>query len=262
MARHDRSYKLLFSHPEMVRSLLCGFIHERWIPLIDFDTLEHAGSGSQVSEDLRERAHDMIWRARWRGSDRYVYLLLEFQSSPDRRMALRILTYVSLLYQDLAKRQNVSDTESLPAVVPVVLYNGSRPWTASETLNILIQSVPPALRRYLPEIRYILIDQRRGRGGRRIVPLNAVSALFRIENCRTAEEVNGALDSLMKCIGSPQHEALRSAFSTWLSELILPRLPGGIVDRLQDLQRARTMLAAAGPLGRADARCAESRRAV
>lgn len=37
-------------------------------------------------------------------------------------MALRILTYVSLLYQDLAKRQNVSDTESLPAVVPVVLY--------------------------------------------------------------------------------------------------------------------------------------------
>lgn len=122
MARHDRSYKLLFSHPEMVRSLLCGFIHERWIPLIDFDTLEHAGSGSQVSEDLRERAHDMIWRARWRGSDRYVYLLLEFQSSPDRRMALRILTYVSLLYQDLAKRQNVSDTESLPAVVPVVLY--------------------------------------------------------------------------------------------------------------------------------------------
>lgn len=93
MARHDRSSKLLFSHPEMVRSLLCGFIHERWIPLIDFDTLEHAGSGSQVSEDLRERAHDMIWRARWRGSDRYVYLLLEFQRTRhDGWMASRVPT--------------------------------------------------------------------------------------------------------------------------------------------------------------------------
>jgi len=29
--RHDRSYKRLFSHPELVRDLLTGFVHEEWV---------------------------------------------------------------------------------------------------------------------------------------------------------------------------------------------------------------------------------------
>lgn len=28
---HDHSYKLLFSHPEMVRDLLTGFVKEDWV---------------------------------------------------------------------------------------------------------------------------------------------------------------------------------------------------------------------------------------
>ena len=45
MTQHDNSYKLLFSHPEMVRDLLVGFVHEPWVALLDFSTLEVA-SGS------------------------------------------------------------------------------------------------------------------------------------------------------------------------------------------------------------------------
>jgi len=35
----DESYKLLFSHPEMVRELLLGFVHEDWVKDLDFSTL-------------------------------------------------------------------------------------------------------------------------------------------------------------------------------------------------------------------------------
>ena len=43
-----------------------------------------------------------LWRVRWGERWLYVYLLLEFQSTVDRLMAVRLLTYVGLLYQDLA----------------------------------------------------------------------------------------------------------------------------------------------------------------
>ncbi|MCP4674373.1 MAG: transposase, partial [Deltaproteobacteria bacterium] len=31
MTDHDHSYKLLFSHPEMIRDLLIGFVREDWV---------------------------------------------------------------------------------------------------------------------------------------------------------------------------------------------------------------------------------------
>jgi hypothetical protein len=61
---HDASYKLLFSHARMVEDLLRGFVHEAWVREVDFTSLERV-SGSYVSEDLRDREDDMIWRVRW-----------------------------------------------------------------------------------------------------------------------------------------------------------------------------------------------------
>lgn len=56
---HDHSYKLLFSHAAMVEDLLRGFVREEWVREIDFTTLEKV-SGNYVSDDLRERADDVV----------------------------------------------------------------------------------------------------------------------------------------------------------------------------------------------------------
>ena len=34
--QHDNSYKLLFSHPQMVKDLLIGFVKEAWVEQLDF----------------------------------------------------------------------------------------------------------------------------------------------------------------------------------------------------------------------------------
>jgi len=78
MADYDNSYKLLFSHREMVEDLLRGFVRESWVDQLDFATLEKA-SGSYVSDDLRDREDDVIWRVRFGDDWIYVYILLEFQ---------------------------------------------------------------------------------------------------------------------------------------------------------------------------------------
>jgi hypothetical protein len=64
-----------------------------------------------------------------------VCLLLEFQSTIDPFMAVRIMVYVGLLFQDLIRTQWVKPGDQLPPVLPIVLYNGERPWTAAEEIG-------------------------------------------------------------------------------------------------------------------------------
>jgi predicted transposase YdaD len=119
--------KQLFSHPRMIEDLLRGFIPKRWVVEINFETLEKV-SGNYVSDELREREDDIIWRARWykRHDWVYFYLLIEFQSTVDRFMAVRVMVYLGLLYQDLIKAKLIPKDGKLPPVLPLVLYNGEK----------------------------------------------------------------------------------------------------------------------------------------
>jgi predicted transposase YdaD len=60
---HDHSYKLLFSHRDMMADLLRGFVTAEWVHTVDLTTLERVQS-SQVSDNLRDREDDIIWHAR------------------------------------------------------------------------------------------------------------------------------------------------------------------------------------------------------
>ena len=104
-----------------------GFVPEVWVKQLDFATLEKV-SGSYVSDDLRDREDDVIWRVRWGDEWLYVYLLLEFQSTVDPFMAVRVMVYLGLLYQDLINAKQFSSNGKMPAVLPSVLYNGQQRW--------------------------------------------------------------------------------------------------------------------------------------
>jgi hypothetical protein len=63
-ARHDASYKHLFSSPKVVQHLIEGFLLDKGLEglgRLDFTTLEKVPA-SYVSDDLRQRADDAIWR--------------------------------------------------------------------------------------------------------------------------------------------------------------------------------------------------------
>ena len=63
MDEHDTIYKLLFSHERMIRELLLGFLPESWLAELDLASLEKM-NGSYVSDDLRGRHGDAVWRMR------------------------------------------------------------------------------------------------------------------------------------------------------------------------------------------------------
>ena len=128
----------------MMCDLLVGFVEEPWIDELDLTTLEKA-SGSYVADDLRDREDDIIWRVRFRYRWLYLYLLLEFQSSTDRWMPVRILTHLGLLYQDLIQQGRITRGDKLPPVLLIVLYNGKPRWQAATQIADLIELAPGTL---------------------------------------------------------------------------------------------------------------------
>ncbi|NWO07434.1 MAG: Rpn family recombination-promoting nuclease/putative transposase, partial [Alteromonadaceae bacterium] len=144
---HDHSYKLLFSHAEMVKDLLTGFVKEEWVKQLDYSTLEKV-SGSYITDELRDREDDVIWRVRWGDGWLYVYLLLEFQSTVDKYMAVRVMSYLGLLYQDLIRQKSLTPSGKLPPVLPIVLYNGDKKWSAARNVESLIETIPGGLEQY------------------------------------------------------------------------------------------------------------------
>jgi len=240
---HDHSYKLLFSHQAMMADLLRGFIRSAWVRQVDISTLERVPT-SQVSDDLREREDDMLWRVRWPAGWLYIYLLVEFQSTVYRYMAVRIATYESLLYEGLIRSRQLTPEGRLPPVVPIVLYNGRSPWTAPHDLAELIAEAPGGLAAYRPRRPYLLIDESRYSERRLARMQNLVAALFRLENSRSPAEIQRVLAVLITWLRDPEQESLRRAFTVWLKRVLLPaRLPAVAIPEVQELVEVQSMLA-------------------
>jgi hypothetical protein len=150
---------------------------------------------------------------------------MEFQSTVDPYMAVRLLTYVGLLYQDIIKTKQLLGNGKLPPVLPLVLYNGERAWNASRDIGSLIQHIPGGLEQYRPDFQYLLIDESCYQP-ENLPTSNLVSSIFQLEQSQNPET------------------SLRRAFTVWISRVLLPvRLPGQKVPKVNELMEIETMLA-------------------
>ncbi|MDQ1813009.1 Rpn family recombination-promoting nuclease/putative transposase [Massilia sp. CCM 9210] len=177
---HDLGYRSLFAHPELVRELITDFTSFKLLDEVALSAFERVNP-AYVSERLSARQDDIVWRVRIGDEFLYVYILLECQSGVDRWMALRMQTYIGLLYQDLVKRHELSPGLLLPPVLPLVFYNGFPHWSASMDLAGLLMHAPAELAALQPTQRYVLIDQQRL--DRTALEANAslLALLFRLE---------------------------------------------------------------------------------
>ena len=85
---------------------------------LDFATLEPFPT-EHILEGLRQVRNDVIWRIlRTDGSPCFVVLMLEFQSTIDRWMALRVLGYCYGIWNSLVERKETGSGELLPPIFP------------------------------------------------------------------------------------------------------------------------------------------------
>jgi predicted transposase YdaD len=239
MAEHDGSYKALFSHPRMVKDLLQGFVQGDWTGRLDFTTLERV-SGNFTSLGFRHRDADMIWKLWWKGEQGWtsLYLLIEFQSTYEPFMPVRLLDYVNLLYQDLIRQGKLEPGDLLPLVVALVLYRGRRPWWRPPELASMQVPVPSEIEGLVPRLGYLLMDERRSPSR----PGNLVSVLFRLDASPEPERLGPLVAELLELLPRGEEESLRSSFLTWLMPLLRRTYKGVRIPRIRDLEEMPTML--------------------
>ena len=208
---HDAIYKQLYADPRMIEDVLRGFFPGSWIGKLDFATLRRLPA-SGVSDRLDIRRGDMLWQVDLRRGGRlYLLLLLEFQSSVDHCMALRVHVYTGLAYQNLVRSGRAGPRCQLPDVLPLVIYNGDRPWNAATAIEKLIGKALPELAEHQPRQRFLLLDE--AEEAKRPLPRgNLAAAGIELRHGREPGSVERALKVLA---GLAEGSPARQAVTTW-----------------------------------------------
>ncbi len=217
---NDRGYKKLFSHPRMVEDLIKSFVNEDFVSEINFAKLKREFD-SFVTEEFRERESDIIWQVEYKGRPAYLYILIEFQSTVDHYMALRMLLYLLLFYQELIKYKEYRD-HKLPPVFPILLYNGDDSWTAPVSIEELIECPSPSLAAYMPAFRYCKIVEK-DFSPQSLIELNTLTAnLFLIETGET-EKIGEVVERILAVLEKEVDKELKRSFGIWLNRLFEKR---------------------------------------
>ena len=216
----DPIYKRLFAFPEMVADLLRSLLPAADL---DFDASSLQKLPAEyVSDDFRQRRGDTVWRLRTQGRDLHVLVLLEFQTTDDATMALRILEYTAMLYRELMREGRLGPDGLLSPVLPIVLYNGVAPWRSPTQVRDLIAATGPALAEFQPSQRHVVLDERRAAADDPKLG-DLMRGLVLFEQSRSAADLGRAaefVESALRALSRDSGE-LEAAFAGWLHVLAL-----------------------------------------
>jgi predicted transposase/invertase (TIGR01784 family) len=130
----DKGYRRMLSDRRNFCDFVKNHIAAPWAEQIDADSLELVNPRF-VTKGFKDREADIIYKARIKDGDVVFYVHMELQSEPDFTIPFRLLVYMTELLQRLFseadKRARARKDFRLPAVVPIVLYNGSDKWSCA-----------------------------------------------------------------------------------------------------------------------------------
>lgn len=233
---YDSAYKYLFSNKRIFHQFLTQFIDESFTRTIRLEDIEQVDR-SFVSDEFLKRESDIIYRVKLEGREVYIYVLLEFQSTVDKSIPVRMLLYILQLYDQLYRN---SRKGKLPAVFPILLYNGSEKWTVGRDLAKLIEQSIPG--KYIPSFHYYAVIEKEvpDRVLKRVKGL--VSAIIYLEKQGDEAALGQAIETVIELIREEQPEQLRM-FSVWVNRMFGKVLREEETERLTELTEVKSMLA-------------------
>ena len=234
--RYDSAYKYLFSSRRIFHQLLVSFVEEPFVESLHPEDLETVDK-SFISEEMVERESDIIYRVKREGLEIYIVVLVEFQSTPDTTMPVRLLSYIMRLYEQLlANKQPLP----LPPVFPLVLYNGAQPWRVRDQIADVIDH--RISEDFIPKFRYLTIRERDVPDEKLMELNNLVAAAIYMEKLENGDELAAALDRIVAMI---RDEELidTERFVAWARKVFGRPETEVLNTKIQSLSEVRPMLA-------------------
>jgi predicted transposase/invertase (TIGR01784 family) len=209
---HDSGYKKLFSNKVIFRQLIETFVKEDWVKDVDFDSCQTVDK-SFVSDQYKKTESDIIYKLKIKDKEIYIFILIEFQSTVERFMVLRILNYITNFYMDYL--QSSKGVKKLPAIFPILLYNGDATWTAPVRLADLIED-NERLGKFAINFEYFKIAENEYSKRDLLKIKNIVSTLFLAESYYDIELLK---EQFLTIFDKESDKEAISLFLNWFKQL-------------------------------------------
>jgi len=132
---HDKLVKRLLSNPGAAKDILSLYLPKEVLDIADLNQIEMQ-KDSFIDDEHRAYAVDILYKTKFQNEEGYIWVLLEHQRKSDRWMPVRIFKYIAIIWDHLRK---ANQSDSIPLVYPLVVYNGDKPYNHSLILSDLIQ---------------------------------------------------------------------------------------------------------------------------
>jgi predicted transposase YdaD len=162
---HDAYFKWVFSHEKWAARFFQAFLPAWMVEALDWSTLRLEFASSADSAAVTPLYMDLLFSVVWKAGRKPAHvpelarlrLLFEHQSRIDPAMPLRLVRYSTVVMRQGERSAGFP----VPTVVPVLLHQGTTPWTAPERMIDLV-AVPEEYReqmmQYVPSVAYHLVD--------------------------------------------------------------------------------------------------------
>ena len=178
---HDKGYKRDLRNPKEFLHFLKKYVGAEWTKGLSESQLRLCDK-ELIGKDYEGKEADLIYEITLdpekmpientcsdkKGDKKqekiFVFILQELQSSVDYTMIFRIAMYImdilSRYFQTIPKNEREQVNFRLPAVAPVVFYNGTDRWTAVQDFREY-QTAGSLFGDYILGLRYYLVDLNR-----------------------------------------------------------------------------------------------------
>ncbi len=138
---HDLQYdavcKDFFDIPLVVKLFLLYLLPQGIKEKLDLSFFLDAGT-EFIKEDASRQMCDLAWRTKFAATGYPVILMLEFQSTVDLEMPIRVASYTIAQIQKqyrIDKYNSNNTTKYVTEIIPIVIYTGQKTWTAADSIG-------------------------------------------------------------------------------------------------------------------------------
>ncbi|ATD54309.1 Rpn family recombination-promoting nuclease/putative transposase [Clostridium chauvoei] len=214
---HDKSYKDLYSKKEIAIDLLKNFVSKDFTKYLKVEDLTLVNK-SFISSDYEESESDIVYSAKIGDTEAIFYILIEFQSTIDYRMPLRLLFYMCEILREFSKNQNHDKNDrnlKIPAVIPIVLYNGREVWDVPTELRKIFYN-EEKFHSGILNFTYDIFDINNGFTKEELVnSKNVTAAIFLLDQKITPQEFLNRVKAIALFFDSLSNEELK-AIKHWI----------------------------------------------
>ncbi len=218
---HDKGYKRIFSIKKNFLDFIKKYIAFDWMmELTEKDLVLIDKEFITDQFDIYES--DLVYKVNTKKGSVYLFFLLELQSYNDFTMPFRLLVYITAIWLDYFKNcdKDVRRKKSfrLPAVIPIVLHNGERSWTASSRFKEMIDK-SELFGNYVVDFEYVLVSIKSLDLSKIRQSNTLVDNIFLADKKRTRKEWTENMSELLQRIREMETEDLNE-WITWFSNVI------------------------------------------